>query len=89
MPTVTARSRGLPGSPLVPAPPAHQRIYDDLRDRIASGELAVGTKLPTQHDLTVTYHCSLQPVKRALQRLELEGLVETQQGVGSFVLRTP
>lgn len=71
----------------MPAPPAHQRIYEDLRARIASGELAVGAKLPTQAELSAAYHCSVQPVKRALQRLEFEGLVESQQGVGSFVLR--
>ena len=70
----------------MPAPPAHQRIYEDLRRRIELGELRAGTMLPTQRDLATQYHCSLQPVKRALQRLELERFIESQQGVGAFVL---
>lgn len=89
MTTLTAGSRGLPGSLAVPASPAHQRIYEDLRARIATGELAVGVKLPTQQDLSASYHCSVQPVKRALQRLEFEGLIESLQGVGAFVRRQP
>ncbi len=69
----------------MPAPPAHQRIYEHIRAQIQSGELAPGGQLPSQRDLAATWHCSLQPVKQALQRLEIEGLIESRQGVGAFV----
>jgi GntR family transcriptional regulator len=70
----------------MPAAPAHQRIYEDLRQRIESGELPAGTQLPSQGKLADEWHCSLAPVRQALMRLELEGLIESRQGVGAFVL---
>jgi GntR family transcriptional regulator len=69
----------------MPAPPAHQRIADDLRARITSGELKPGTQLPSQRELADQWHCSLTPVRAALTRLEIEGLIESRQGVGAFV----
>ena len=71
----------------MPAPPAHQRIYEHLRGQIIAGEFTPpNDKLPTQRELAATFHCSLQPVKQALQRLEFEGLIESRQGVGAFAV---
>lgn len=81
-------SEGLPGSLHVPSPPAHQRITDDLRARIRSGEYRPGDQLPSQRELAQAWHCSLQPVRAALLRLEIEGLIESRQGVGAFVRDT-
>ena len=69
----------------MPAPPAYQRIADDLRTQIRTGRLKAGDRLPTQPEMADRYHCSVQPVRAALLRLELEGLIESRQGVGSFV----
>ena len=69
----------------MPAPPAHTRIADHYRARILSGELQPGDKLPKQLEIAAEWHCSVQPVKAALLRLELEGLVENRQGVGASV----
>ena len=71
----------------MPAVPAHQRIADHLRARILSGDLTPGTQLPSQRELAAAWHCSLQPVKAALLRLEMEGLIESRQGVGAFVVQ--
>ncbi len=70
----------------MPSAPAHQRIADDLRRRITAGELPSRAKLPTQAELAVEWHCSLQPVRQALLKLEHEGLIESRQGVGAFVV---
>lgn len=74
----------------MPAPPAHQRIYEALHAQILAGEFdAADGKLPTQRELAAAFHCSLQPVKQALQRLEFEGLIESRQGVGAFATKRP
>jgi GntR family transcriptional regulator len=70
----------------LPRVPDFQRIEDDLRRRIGAGEFAPGSKLPSQQALAEHYDTSLQPVKTALMRLELAGLVEGQQGKGVFVI---
>lgn len=69
----------------MPAPPAHQLIADHIRAQIAAGVLKPGEKLPSQRELAAEFHCSLQPVKAALVRLEVEGLISSRQGVGAFV----
>lgn len=70
---------------IMPTAPTHQRIADDIRDRIERGELAPGERLPSQRELAEAWHCSLQPVIAALRRLETEGWIESRQGVGAFV----
>lgn len=66
--------------------PDYERIAADLREKIRSGELAPGDRLPTRQELAAGYGVSLQPVVRALMELEFEGLVEGQQGKGVFVV---
>jgi DNA-binding GntR family transcriptional regulator len=85
MTAAVAGSMSRPGSLTMPAPPAHTKIAGHYRARILSGELPPGTQLPTQREIAAEWHCSVQPVKAALLRLELEGLVESRQGVGAFV----
>lgn len=62
-----------------------QRIIDDIRARIESGDLKPGDQLPSYAELSATYGCSLNPVTRALDTLEALGYVEGHQGKGTFV----
>lgn len=62
-----------------------QRIIEDIRAGISSGQLKPGDKLPTQAQLAAQYGCSETPVKQALAILEALGLVEGHQGKGTFV----
>ena len=57
-------------------PTASQMLYDSLRDRVLSLELAPGAPL-SRAEIAETYGVSQTPVRDALQRLEAEGLVET------------
>lgn len=66
-----------------------QRIIDDIRADIASGKLKPGDKLPTYEEFAATYRCSVTPVKEALRILEALGLVEGQQGKGTYVAEQP
>lgn len=66
-----------------------QHVVAGLKDKILSGELAPGAKLPSEAELIEEYAVSRTVVREAVSRLQAEGLVETFQGRGSFVLAVP
>lgn len=65
------------------------RVVTGLKDRILAGELPPGTRLPSESDLIEEYGVSRTVVREAVTRLRTEGLVETFQGRGSYVLSIP
>jgi GntR family transcriptional regulator len=65
--------------------PNYQRIANDIRGRIASGELAPGDLLPSQHELERQYGVARMTVRQAITALVNEGLVTSQQGKGVIV----
>lgn len=64
---------------------ANKMILEDIRKKIASGEYALGMKLPNERDLAEYYCVSRIPVREALKALADLGMVETRRGVGTFV----
>jgi len=60
-----------------------------LRSRIGEGELAPGQRLPGLRDLADATGMNVNTVRAVYQRLEQEGLTESQQGSGTFVTTTP
>ncbi|BCJ49467.1 GntR family transcriptional regulator [Actinoplanes sp. NBRC 14428] len=60
-------------------------IADDLTAKIRAGELAPGSMLPPQKELSSRYGVTLVTLRQALQRLEDEGLVSQEPGRGTFV----
>ncbi|WP_033220106.1 GntR family transcriptional regulator [Kitasatospora phosalacinea] len=67
----------------------YERISTDLRQQIASGELAPGEKLPAESQLAKHYDVSVPTVRQGVGVLQAEGLVEKQHGRGTFVRRQP
>jgi GntR family transcriptional regulator len=65
--------------------PMYKQITDQVRDAIASGELAAGEKLPSIRELAEALRTSVITVKRAYLDLEKEGCIVTRAGLGSFV----
>ena len=65
------------------------RIAADIRRDIASGRYAVGEQLPVARELSEKYGVAMMTIGNALAVLRDEGLIETRQGGGSFVTRTP
>jgi GntR family transcriptional regulator len=63
----------------------YQQIADSLRRRIEAGELATGGLLPSEADLVQQYEASRVTVRKALESLREEGLVDSRQGSGWFV----
>jgi GntR family transcriptional regulator len=59
--------------------PLHARVADELRARIAQGDLAPGTPLPSEAQLCVEFGASRGTVRTALANLRLEGLISGTQ----------
>jgi len=66
--------------------PAYIRVYNTLRSRILDGDYAVGDLLPSEPELEKQYLVSRTTVRKAVEMLSREGLVETKQGRGTIVL---
>jgi GntR family transcriptional regulator len=67
-----------------PVPPSRQ-IAAILREKIASGELAPESRLPSRLDLAHEHSVSQETVAKAIRILRDEGLVFTVPGYGTFV----
>ncbi len=66
-----------------------ERVARVLRERIASGELQPGQRLPTTSQLAEELHCSRGSVVAGIRTLVSEGLVITRQRWGSWVAGGP
>ncbi len=64
----------------------HERIYHSLVHAIGSGRFEVGTLLPPELQLASMFKVSRPVVRQALERLKLEGLVESRRGSGNYVM---
>ncbi len=60
-----------------------------LRSRIADGELVPGQRLPGLRDLAEATGVNVNTARAVYQRLEQEGLIDSQQGSGTFVAGAP
>jgi GntR family transcriptional repressor for pyruvate dehydrogenase complex len=63
-----------------------QMLVDSMTSRIRRRELKAGDKLPTESEIMAAYGVSRTVVREAISRLQAGGLVDTRQGVGTFVL---
>ena len=64
---------------------AYLQIEEELADRIDSGELEPGMRLPSERELSEQVGVSRMTVRQALGRLEQRGLILREQGRGTFV----
>lgn len=65
--------------------PAYRQIIDRVTAAIARGALKSGDQLPTVRQLAVDLSINPNTVIRAYRELEIRGLLETQQGTGTFI----
>lgn len=66
-----------------------ETIVSDLRAAILDGRYAPGSALPSAHDLCETYGTSRVTVRRALEMLRADGLIDIRQGAVPRVRTTP
>ncbi|MGD0061754.1 MAG: GntR family transcriptional regulator [Verrucomicrobiia bacterium] len=65
--------------------PVYRQIIDQVLAGMASGRLAVGSQLPTVRQVAVDLAINPNTVVRAYRELEIRGMLETQQGTGTFI----
>jgi GntR family transcriptional regulator len=68
--------------------PFYRQIIDQIKFGIASGNLKVGEQLPTVRALAVELKVNLNTVTKAYKELEIQSILETQQGTGTFIGKT-
>lgn len=68
--------------------PFYRQIIDQIKFGIASGSLKMGEQLPTVRALAVELKINLNTVTKAYKELEIQSILETQQGTGTFIGKT-
>ena len=63
----------------------YQRIAADIRERIHSGELGPGDRVPSTRAIVQEWGAAMAPAAKALGVLRHEGLVEARPGMGTVV----
>ena len=67
--------------------PVYRQIIDQVMAALATGRLERGHQLPTVRQLAVDLSVNPNTVVRAYRELEIRGVLETQQGTGTFISR--
>ena len=65
--------------------PVYRQLIDQVQAGIATGVLALGYQLPTVRQVAVDLAINPNTVMRAYRELEIRGVLETQQGTGTFI----
>lgn len=65
------------------------QLYGKILDRIVSGAMPEGEKLPSESQLCEIYDVSRPVVREALSRLQADRVVISRHGSGTFVQRRP
>src|SRR5262245_52624235 len=74
----------------IASPPSHAphapyaRVKHFLKSELARGRWPPGTLMPSEAELVARFRVSRMTVNKALRELQAEGLVERQQGIGTF-----
>lgn len=67
--------------------PLYQRLRDEILAKISSGEWRPGEPIPTEAELTKTYSVAIGTVRKAVDTLVIDGLLQRSQGRGTYVRR--
>ena len=65
--------------------PVYRQIIDQVMGGVAAGALSGGDQLPTVRQVAVDLSINPNTVMRAYREMEIRGVLETQQGMGTFV----
>jgi GntR family transcriptional regulator len=69
--------------------PIALRVADDLRIEIETGRLTPGDSLPTLHEITARWHCSITSARSAVGLLKQQGLITGGRGKAPLVRAEP
>ena len=65
--------------------PVYRQVMDQVSGGVASGALRPGDQLPTVRQLAVDLSINPNTVIRAYRELEIRGMLDTEQGTGTFI----
>jgi len=65
--------------------PVYRQIIDQVMGWMATGALQPGDQLPTVRQVAVDLAINPNTVQRAYREMEIRGVLETQQGSGTFI----
>jgi GntR family transcriptional regulator len=65
--------------------PVYRQLIDQVMGGMAAGALPAGHQLPTVRQVAVDLSINPNTVVRAYRELEIRGVLETQQGTGTFI----
>jgi GntR family transcriptional regulator len=65
--------------------PYHYQLREIIRKLISQEQLRQGDKLPSEREFCKTFEISRITVRKALDSLASEGLIQTNKGIGTFV----
>src|ERR1700691_5537911 len=65
--------------------PVYRQLIDQGQAAIASRALTAGDQLPTVRQVAVDLAINPNTVSRAYREMEIRGLLDTQQGTGTFI----
>ena len=68
--------------------PIHQLISNQLRAEIQQGKFPIGSRLPTEEELCITFKTSRPTLRQALSTLSNEGLIVRRPRTGSTIIAT-
>lgn len=64
----------------------YQQVIDWIRQCLSTGKLQAGDKLESENEIGLRFGISRQTVRHALSILERDGVIESRQGSGNYVL---
>jgi GntR family transcriptional regulator len=65
--------------------PVYRQLIDQVQAAIATGAVSVGDQLPTVRRVAVELAINPNTVVRAYREMEVRGILDTQQGSGTFI----
>lgn len=69
--------------------PDYRKVIDLIRDKITSGKWPVGQPIPSTTDLRELTGLSITSVRRGVEQLQADGVLEGHPGKGVYVRATP
>jgi GntR family transcriptional regulator len=65
--------------------PVYRQLIDQVQGAVASNVLIAGDQLPTVRQVAVDLAINPNTVLRAYREMEIRGLLDSQQGTGTFI----